>query len=101
SSGELAVDGLVGLIFTASLVGSASAGCDIRCDIPAVLRGAVYTTAGAVPHSAQVGMAVRRARNRRLRRSRRRRACSLLILAQGREQHATCNGDKRSKAEAQ
>ena len=67
SSGELAIDCLIGLIATAFLVRSTSAGCDIRCDIAVVLRCACDAAGSAVPHTAQVGMAIRcaRSRNRR------------------------------------
>src|SRR6266516_1310664 len=60
---ELSVDGLVRLFATPSLVRSTPAGCDIRCDIAVVLRCAGYPAASAVPHTAQGGMAIRRARS--------------------------------------
>src|SRR5262245_54828720 len=63
SSGELTVHSLVGLIATAFLVRSTSAGCDIRCDIAVFLGRATSTSGGAVPHTAQVRVAIRHPRS--------------------------------------
>src|SRR5213593_4119550 len=49
SSCEFAVDGLVCLIFTSSLVGSTPARCNIGCEVGPVLLGAVYADGSAVP----------------------------------------------------
>ena len=64
SSCELAVDGLICLIFTSSLVGCTPARCNIRREIAAVLGGAVDADGRAVPKAGQVRMALRGSRRR-------------------------------------